>query len=78
MAWPTDIKRPTEHLMDLLTGKVSYDDAAPCARTMADHEYYKAAKEILEGSNPIEKRKRLDAVPEYAVKYVEDWIRRLL
>lgn len=78
MAWPTAVKRPTEHLMDLLTGKVPYDDAAPCARSMADYEYYKAAKEVLEGKNSIEKRKRLDAVPDYAKPYVEKWIKRLL
>ena len=78
MAWPTDVKRPSDHLFDLLTGKVDYEDAHQCARSIADHEYYKAAKEILEGKTPIIKRERLDRVPKYAKPHVEKWIKRMV
>lgn len=65
-------------MQDVLTGVTPYEKADKSIQSAVSMQFYLAACEILNGDTPEEKRRRLDKVPDYVKKYVEDEIRRLI
>lgn len=73
-----EVRRPTLLMQDVLTGVTPYEEADKSIQSAVSREFYLAACEVLNGDTPQEKRRRLDRVPDYVKKYVEDEVRRLI
>lgn len=72
------VKRPSEQLEDVMMGRIPYEDATASIQSLAGMEFRRAAKEVLAGATNAEKRARLDRVPDYAKRYVETEIKKIL
>lgn len=73
-----NVTRPSQLIMDVLSGKTPYDKADKSIQSAVSMEFYRSAVYVLDGKDSAEKRKRLDNIPEYVKHYIEKEIKRLL
>lgn len=75
--WPGKVKRPSEALREVLTGKVAMADADPGIQSWAQFTIYQGAKEVLALPTKGERRNALGRIPATVRPYVEAEIKRL-
>lgn len=73
-----NVTRPSQLIMDVLSGKTPYEQADKSIQSAVSMEFYRSACYVLDGHDGAEKRKRLDNIPEYVKPYIEKEIKRLL
>lgn len=72
-----DVKKPSEELFDLLTGKTPWDDAPDSIRSWAQKPIFDAAKEVLAMPDKGARQKALARIPSAIRPRVEAEVLRL-
>lgn len=73
----TDVKKPSEQLDDLLSGRVSWDDTPDAIRSWARLAFYDGAQQILAAPDKGTRRNMLGRVPPGVRPMVEAEVKRL-
>ena len=66
-----DVKKPSEHLHDLLSGKVAPQDTPEAVLSWARLEIYRGAVGVLSQPDKARRRAMLDRIPPSIRPYVE-------
>lgn len=72
-----EVKKPSEHLEDLMMGRIAWEDADHPIRSLAQKHLYDAACIILSKPTVSERRRILSRIPERIRPYVEAEVLRL-
>jgi len=73
----TDVPRPTEILIEVLSGRMDMTSAPKAIQSQARLPIYDAASTILAQPDIAKRRKMLAKIPELIRPYIEDEIKRL-
>jgi len=68
---PVRIKKPSQHLHDLLSGNVAPKDTPEAILSWARLEIFKAAKAVTEAESKTKRRAMLDKIPPTIRPFVE-------
>ena len=77
MPYLTGLTKPSEHLDDLLRGKVAWDDAPEAIRSWARLEVYRGACAVLDQPGKVERRNMLGLIPAAIRPHVEAEAKRI-
>jgi hypothetical protein len=75
--WPVDIKKPSDELTEVLTGKIAMQDASEAVQSWARLEIYHCACQVLAAPTQGDRRNRLARLPAILRPYVETEAKRI-
>ncbi len=70
-------KKPSDIMLDVLTGKLNHDDAPEAVQSMCRLEYFNAAVDVCLKKSMEDRKKYLSRVPETCRSNVEAEVKRL-
>ena len=82
MSWlGTDIQKPSDQMLAVLTGKLHHDDAPAAIQSLCSKAYFDAAMQIIREDDKGKRRKMLTRIPEtcrneVAKEVTKAWPRR--
>ena len=77
MTYTNNVKRPSQHLHDLLSGKVAPQDTPEPVLSWARLEIFNAAKAVIGAPNKDKRRAMLDKIPPTIRPFVEREARKM-
>ena len=77
MTYPENVKRPSQHLHDLLSGKVAPKDTPAPVLSWARLEIFNAAKAVINAPDKDKRRAMLDKIPPSIRPFVEREARKM-
>lgn len=77
MAWPTEVKRPSERIKAVLSGEVLYGDECASIQSACTFYFYQGACSILKMETREKRREALSRIPASVRPFIENEVRRL-
>lgn len=78
MSWlGTDIQKPSDQMLAVLTGKMKHDDAPAAIQSLCSKAYFDAAMQIIREDDKEKRRKMLTRIPNTCDKQVRHYVELL-
>lgn len=78
MGWlGTDIQKPSDQMLAVLTGKLNHDDAPAAIQSLCSKAYFDAAMQLIAINDRDARKKALTRIPETCRDQVAETVRKL-